>query len=87
MDKTRVLAVDDEARYVRAIQINLEPRGFEVTAAHSGRQALALLAQDTFDLVLLDVRMPGMDGYEVCEHIRDFSTVPVGGLVGLSFSM
>jgi DNA-binding response OmpR family regulator len=77
LDKTCVLAVDDEARYVRAIQINLEARGFEVTAAYSGQQALAQLAQNTFDLVLLDVRMPGMDGYEVCQQIREFSTVPI----------
>jgi DNA-binding response OmpR family regulator len=84
MDKPRVLAVDDEPRYVRAIQINLESRGFEVTAVGGGREALARLAQESFDLVLLDVRMPDMDGYEVCEHIRQFSTVPIVMLTAMA---
>jgi DNA-binding response OmpR family regulator len=77
MRKPRVLAVDDEARYIRAIQINLEARGYEVLVANNGHQAIELAARETPDLVLLDVRMPGLDGYETCWHIRQFSTVPI----------
>ena len=75
--KPRVLAVDDEARYIRAIQINMEARGFEVIAAQDGREAIELVARESPDIVLLDVRMPDVDGYEACQRIREFSTVPI----------
>jgi DNA-binding response OmpR family regulator len=76
-DKTRVLVADDEARYIRALQINLEARGYTVIAARDGQTAVELAASEEPDLIILDVRMPNMDGYEACQRIREFSAVPI----------
>jgi len=75
--RTRILIVDDEPRYVRAIQVNLESSGYQTLTAADGVSAIALVTNDPPDLVLLDVRMPGLDGYEVCRRIREFSNVPI----------
>jgi DNA-binding response OmpR family regulator len=73
----RILVADDEPRYVRSIKIYLESHGYEVFTASNGQEALVLVVEQEPDLVLLDVRMPRMDGYEVCRRIREFSTVPI----------
>jgi len=65
-----VLAVDDQETNLRLLQAVLEPRGYRVLAVISGVAALAALAAESVDLVLLDILMPGMDGYEVCRRIR-----------------
>ncbi len=82
--KSRILVVDDEPRYVRGIQINLEASGYEVLAAPDGQTAIELAASEQLDLILLDIRMPGLDGYEVCRRIREFSTVPIIMLTALA---
>ena len=65
-----ILAVDDNAANVRLLEAVLVPRGYTVLAAASGPEALAFVAQDRPDLVLLDIVMPGMDGFEVCRRLR-----------------
>lgn len=75
--KFTVLVVDDEARYLWAIRLNLEARGYLVLEAQDGETALDIAVTECPDLVLLDIRMPGMDGLEVCRGIREFSTVPI----------
>jgi DNA-binding response OmpR family regulator len=76
-NKTRILIVDDEPRYLRAIQVNLEASGYQTLTAVDGLSAIALAADQDPALILLDVRMPGLDGYEVCRRIRGFSSVPI----------
>jgi DNA-binding response OmpR family regulator len=76
-DKSRILVVDDEPRYVWAIRVNLEARGYTVLTAANGQKAVELVAGKTPDLVILDVRMPHLDGLEACQRIRQFSTVPI----------
>ena len=66
-----VLVVDDMAPNVRLLEAVLSPRGFRVATASSGQEALDMLGSEHPDLVLLDVVMPGMDGYEVCRRIRE----------------
>jgi CheY-like chemotaxis protein/class 3 adenylate cyclase len=66
----RVLVVDDEPTNIKLLDATLSPRGYDVRAAGSGEEALATLADGETDLVLLDIVMPGMDGYEVCRRIR-----------------
>lgn len=66
----RVLAVDDQPQNLRLLEAVMSPRGYDVVLAESGEQALTLLGHGDIDLVLLDVLMPGMDGYEVCQRIR-----------------
>jgi DNA-binding response OmpR family regulator len=82
--KVRILVVDDEPRYVRAIQVNLEASGYEVLAARDGQTAMDLAASEEPALILLDIRMPGLDGYEVCRRIREFSAVPIIMLTALA---
>jgi len=82
--RIRVLVVDDEPRYVRAIKVNLEASGYSVITASEGETAVKLAANQAPDLVLLDVRMPGWDGYEVCRRIREFSSVPIIMLTALA---
>jgi CheY-like chemotaxis protein len=71
MTRKRILAVDDDALATGPLQQILGEKGYDVTAVASGDEALALLAREPFDLVLLDVTMPGMSGYEVCRRIRE----------------
>ena len=69
-DDTTILVVDDQAQNIRLLDAVLSPRGYRVVSAESGEQALELLRDEKPHLVLLDVVMPGMDGYEVCRRIR-----------------
>ncbi len=73
----RILVVDDEPRFVRLVEANLNSEGFEVIKAKSGQQAVDLAVSEKPDLILLDVMMPEMDGFQACERIRAFSTVPI----------
>jgi DNA-binding response OmpR family regulator len=73
----RILVVDDEPRFVRLVEANLNTEGFEVIKAKNGQQAVDLTVSEKPDLVLLDVMMPEMDGFQACERIREFSTVPI----------
>ncbi len=66
----RVLVVDDQPPNIRLLEAILTPRGYDVRAASSGKEALAAIDEGDVDLVLLDIVMPGMDGYEVCREIR-----------------
>lgn len=75
--KYRVLVVDDERRMVGFIRLNLEQDGFEVIEAFNGTEALDRLRDSLPDLILLDVMMPDIDGFEVLRTIREVSQVPV----------
>jgi two-component system KDP operon response regulator KdpE len=75
--RRRVLVVDDEERMVRFIRLNLEHDGFEVIEAFNGSRAIERLRDALPDIVLLDVMLPDMEGFEVLELIRDLSDVPV----------
>lgn len=72
-----ILVVDDEERMVRFIRLNLEHDGFRVIAAHRGMQAIEEIRKELPDLVLLDVMMPDLDGFEVLKLIREHNTIPV----------
>jgi two-component system KDP operon response regulator KdpE len=82
--KARILVVDDEPRYVWTIRVNLEARGYEVLVAHDGQEALSTVISQEPDLIILDVKMPEVDGYEVCGRIRQFSAVPIIMLTALA---
>jgi DNA-binding response OmpR family regulator len=75
--KSLVLVVDDDVRMLRMIKRMLELEGFQATVANNGETALKTFEKETPDLVLLDIMMPDMDGYIVCQRIREFSQVPI----------
>jgi DNA-binding response OmpR family regulator len=69
--------VDDEPRFVRLTEANLQTEGYQVLKAKNGMQAVETTVSEKPDLVLLDVMMPEMDGFQACERIREFSNVPI----------
>jgi two-component system KDP operon response regulator KdpE len=79
---TKILVVDDEPQIVRALTITLKARAYEVVIAVSGRQALAVAAQSSPDLVLLDLGLPDLDGVDVIRGLRSWSKVPIIVLSG-----
>lgn len=76
-DDKLILVVDDEPRMVKFVRMNLELEGYQVSEARNGLEALDKVRVDLPDLVLLDVMMPEMDGFEALERIREVYTVPV----------
>ncbi len=73
----KVLVVDDEKLIVKGIRFSLEQDGMEVSCAYDGEEALQLAKEQKFDIILLDVMLPKLNGFEVCQQIRDFSNVPI----------
>ena len=78
----QILVVDDEPAFVRLVSAVLTQEGYEVLAASNGQEALRLLFSHRPELVLLDVMMPKMDGWQTCSRIRDISDVPIIMLTG-----
>lgn len=76
-ERKHILVVDDEPRMVRFVRMNLELEGYQVTTSANGMEALDKVREELPDLVLLDVMMPELDGYETLERIRQVSSVPV----------
>lgn len=73
----KILVVDDEETVRRFLQRTLEDAGYDVITAANGQKALDKVSQFNIDLVLLDIKMPGLDGFEVLERIRQHSNIPV----------
>lgn len=73
----KVLVVDDEKLIVKGIRFSLEQDGMEVDCAYDGQEALDLIHKNEYDVVLLDVMLPVLTGFEVCQQVREFSDVPI----------
>ena len=76
----KILVVDDEPHIIRIIKLSLEKAGYEVISANSGEDGIEKVKQEHPELVILDVMMPSMDGFAVCQHIRKldgFGKVPI----------
>ena len=76
-ERSRLLVIDDDTRLTEAISLYLRRLGYHVTIAHDGARGLEAFRQERADLVLLDVMMPAMDGWEVCRRLRETSWVPI----------
>jgi len=66
----KILIVEDEPNIIIPLQFSLEQKGYQIIVAGSGEEALEKISQDQPDLILLDIMLPGIDGYEVCENVR-----------------
>jgi DNA-binding response OmpR family regulator len=77
MNKKRILIVDDDLLIQKFVRVNLEARGYEILSADNGFDALRVLENEKVDLVLLDIMMPRIDGFEVCRSIRKWSQIPI----------
>ena len=73
----KILVVDDERVLVKGIKFNLESEGYQVEVGYDGEQAVELARSGAFDLIILDLMMPKIDGLQACMRIREFSNVPV----------
>ena len=73
----KILVVDDEAVLVKGIRFNLQQEGYQVETGSDGEQAVELAREGSFDLVILDLMMPKIDGLQACMRIREFSDVPI----------
>ena len=73
----KVLVVDDEKLIVKGIRFSLEQDGMEVDCAYDGEEALKMATENTYDMILLDIMLPKMNGFEVCQQIREFSDMPI----------
>ena len=85
MDKTCILIVDDNPEIREIINVLLGGEGFEVSEAENGAQALTLIEQQDFDLIILDIMMPGPNGYQTCRKIRELSNAPKNAIRRLAF--
>jgi len=74
---TSILVVDDEPRYLRLLEANLRTEGYQIITAQNGKEAVETFSNNPVDLILLDVLMPQMDGFTVCQRIRQYSNVPI----------
>lgn len=72
-----VLAIDDDPATTELLSLLLQTRGFRVLTANSGEAGIEIVKRDSPDVVILDLMMPGMDGWKVCEAIRSFSQLPI----------
>ena len=82
--KTHILVVDDDPRLLRLVRVNLERAGFSVSTANGGNAALDELAAQPPDAVVLDITMPGIDGFSLTQKVRDISNVPIIMLTAMS---
>ena len=73
----KILVVDDEQVLVKGIKFNLEHEGYQVEVGYDGEQAVELAREGSFDLIILDLMMPKIDGLQACMRIREFSNVPI----------
>lgn len=73
----RVLVVDDEKLIVKGIKFSLEQDDMKVDAAYDGETALEMIKTNNYDMILLDIMLPGLTGLEICQQVREFSNVPI----------
>ena len=83
----KILVVDDEKLLIKGIKFNLENEGYQVDTGHDGLEAVELAKNGNYDLIILDVMMPELDGLEACMRIREFSTIPIIMLTARSENM
>jgi len=77
MIQKRVLLIEDEVKLARFVELELKYEGYEVTVCHDGREGVTLINEKDFDMILLDLMLPGLTGIEICRRVRKTSNVPI----------
>lgn len=77
MVQKKILLIEDEVKLARFVELELKYEGYEVTVSHDGREGIALINEGNFDMILLDLMLPGLTGIEICRRVRKTSNVPI----------
>ncbi|AMJ40025.1 response regulator transcription factor [Anaerotignum propionicum] len=77
MMQKKILLIEDEVKLARFVELELRYEGYEVTVCHDGREGIALISEGNFDMILLDLMLPGLTGIEICRRVRKNSNVPI----------
>lgn len=77
MERKKILLVEDEVKLARFVELELRYEGYDVTVCHDGRDGLQQITEGEFDMILLDLMLPGLTGLEICRRVRKFSEVPI----------
>lgn len=77
MSKTRIIVIDDDTAVTDLLSVLLSSHGFDVRVTNNSTEGMGMIREEEFDLVILDLMMPEMDGWEICKEVRSFSQVPI----------
>ena len=77
MEAKKILLIEDEVKLARFVELELKYEGYDVTVIHDGREGLETFSNGEFDMILLDLMLPGLSGIEICRRIRKTSSVPI----------
>lgn len=77
MERKKILLIEDEVKLARFVELELRYEGYDVTVCHDGREGLQMITDHAFDMILLDLMLPGLTGIEICRRVRKFSDVPI----------
>lgn len=77
MERKKVILIEDEVKLARFVELELRYKGYDVTVCHDGREGLQMVTDGNYDMILLDLMLPGLTGIEICRRVRNFSNVPI----------
>lgn len=77
MERKKVILIEDEVKLARFVELELRYEGYDVTVCHDGREGLQMVTDGKYDMILLDLMLPGLTGIEICRRVRKFSNVPI----------
>lgn len=77
MERKKVILIEDEVKLARFVELELRYEGYDVTVCHDGREGLQMVTDGNYDMILLDLMLPGLTGIETCRRVRKFSNVPI----------
>lgn len=77
MSKTKIIVIDDDTAVTDLLSVLLSSHGFDVRVTNNSTEGMGMIREEEFDLVILDLMMPEMDGWEICKEVRSFSQVPI----------
>lgn len=77
MERKKVILIEDEVKLARFVELELRYEGYDVTVCHDGREGLQMVTDGNYDMILLDLMLPGLTGIEICRRVRKFSNVPI----------